>query len=170
MDEWGCGDVSVMLCWCWILSVWWNVKDDLCLLVCWMLCLFRGGNSVVLLVVWWYRMMLIGVIDENGGVREEWFGIGSHWDRDATWVISNAKCRVFRAIWRETITTSSFHDSNWISIISDTDRQVIATVAPSQMTLKSPDVYSWERDEMSTSDDCDELYMLECFLCEIHIG
>ena len=30
-----------------------------------------GGNSVVLLVVWWYRMMLIGVIDENGGVREE---------------------------------------------------------------------------------------------------
>ena len=30
-----------------------------------------GGNSVVLLVLWWYRMMLIGVIDENGGVREE---------------------------------------------------------------------------------------------------
>ena len=30
-----------------------------------------GGNSVVLLVVWWYRMMLIGVIDENGCVREE---------------------------------------------------------------------------------------------------
>mgnify|MGYP007089583416 CR=1 FL=1 len=21
MDEWGCGDVSVMLCYCWILSV-----------------------------------------------------------------------------------------------------------------------------------------------------
>ena len=30
-----------------------------------------GGNSVVLLVVWWYRMMVIEVIGENGGVREE---------------------------------------------------------------------------------------------------
>ena len=30
-----------------------------------------GENSVVLLVVWWYRMMVLGVIDENGCVREE---------------------------------------------------------------------------------------------------
>ena len=46
MDEWGCGDVSVMLCCCWMLSVWWYLKGDLCLLVCWMLCLFGEGDGL----------------------------------------------------------------------------------------------------------------------------
>ena len=35
--------------------------------------------------------------------------------------------------------------------------------------LKSPNVYSWERDEESTSSDCDVLLVMEC-IWKIHIG
>ena len=36
--------------------------------------------------------------------------------------------------------------------------------------LKSSDVYSWERDEVSTSCDCDVILVAECIPSEKHIS
>ena len=38
-----------------------------------------------------------------------------------------------------------------------------------EVVLKSSDVYSWERDEVSTSSDCDVIIVAEC-TWKIHIG
>ena len=38
-----------------------------------------------------------------------------------------------------------------------------------EVALKSADVYSWQRDEMSTSSDCDVILVLEC-IWKNHIG
>ena len=40
---------------------------------------------------------------------------------------------------------------------------------PVKTVLESSDVYGWERDEISTADDCDVILVVEC-LWKIHIG
>ena len=39
----------------------------------------------------------------------------------------------------------------------------------SEVVAKSPDVYSWERDEVSTSSDGDVSLIVEC-IWKIHVG
>ena len=208
-----------------------------------MLCLFWGGRCVVLLLVWWYRMMLIGVIDENGGVREEWYVVdgmcilwcvmireldmedrvvlffGYEWSGAlsldnsdlvmvfiwmGTWCRWYVIWRGFRALWRNDhfwefpqfwldfhhfrCGSSLFPCSHSDNALSNTAERALRWMGSGccglcvaqreescayrwsvELVLESSDVYWWERDEVSTSCDCDVIPVLEC-PWKIHIS
>ena len=57
----------------------------------------------------------------------------------------------------------------WWWMVCETKRGSHVPLLQIWMICKSSDVYSWERDEVSTSLDCDVIHVVEC-IRKIHIG